>query len=143
MGVGNLLRCDDGAGVHVVNRLRESEIKVDAIDVALGSVEILEAMKGYQRVIIIDAIKTGEKPGTIFYVNLNTLEKAPRFSSSHGIDIMTTLELGNRLYGNEMPNEIIVIGIEAADITTLSEKCTPQVSEAVEEVVKKLSEMVS
>ena len=142
IGVGNLLRCDDGAGIHVVNKLRELPFDIDTLDVALGSIEILEAMKSYQRVIIIDAIVTGSEPGTIFFINLPESNIETQFSGSHGIDLLTTLELGKRLYGDEMPEEIIVIGIEAADITNLDETCTPEVAKAVNKVVDKISDIV-
>ena len=105
IGVGNLLRCDDGAGIHVVNRLREIAPDINVEDVALGSIEILEAMKGYEQVIIVDAIKTGANPGTIYNVNLSKEEKPPNISTSHGIDLITTLELGRRLFPEEMPKK--------------------------------------
>jgi len=41
IGVGNLLRCDDGAGVHVVNRLKKLAPQIDAVDVAMGGVRSL------------------------------------------------------------------------------------------------------
>ena len=134
IGVGNLLLRDDGAGIHVVNRLRARSPKVDVLNAALGSVELLEDMRGYQRVIIVDAIITGAEPGTVFKVNLHQQEAPPVITSSHGIDIVTTLRLGEELY-SDMPSERIIIGIEAEDVTTFSEECTPRVAKAVEKVV--------
>ena len=70
IGVGNLLRTDDGVGIHVIRALDDLHTGFDTLDAAIGSVEILEAMRGYDRVIIVDAIETGAEPGTIFRVNL-------------------------------------------------------------------------
>ena len=135
IGVGNLLRTDDGAGIHVVNRLEELHAPVDVADAAMGSVEILEAMKGYDETIIVDAIETGAEPGAVSYVDL-TGDNLPNISYSHGVDLATTLLLGKRLYGDQLPKKITLIAIEAADTTTLGDRCTPPVEEAVERVVK-------
>jgi len=138
IGVGNLIRCDDGAGIHVVNRIRERTASIDTLDVALGSIEILEAMKGYERVIIVDAIETGAEPGTVFHVNISWDEKPPVITHSHGVDLVTTIELGHRLFPDEMPGDIRIIGIEAENTFTLTEVCTEKVQAAIEKVVEEI-----
>ena len=142
IGVGNLLRCDDGAGVHVVNRLKNEAPNIDAEDVAMGSIEILEAMKGYDRVIIVDSVKTGAEPGTVFLVNITGGDEPPVIGSSHGVDLVTTLRLGAALFPEEMPGEQIIVGVEAGDITTLSEECTPPVEAAINRVVEEIISLV-
>jgi hydrogenase maturation protease len=136
IGVGNLLRCDDGVGIHVVNRLNEVASYIDTLDVALGSIEILEAMKGRDRVFIVDAIQTGGEPGTIYRVNLSGGEEPPRITHSHGVDLLTTLKLGDSLFPGQMPREIVLLAVEAEDITTLSESCTSKVQAAIEKAIE-------
>jgi hydrogenase maturation protease len=136
IGVGNLLRCDDGVGIHVVNRINEVASYIDTLDVALGSIEILEAMKGRDRVFIVDAIQTGGEPGTIYRVNLSRGEDPPRITHSHGVDLLTTLKLGDSLFPGRMPREIVLLAVEAEDITTLSESCTSKVQAAIEKAVE-------
>jgi len=138
IGVGNLLRCDDGVGIHIVNRLREEAPHIDALDAALGSVELLEAMKGYDRVFVLDAAETGGEPGTVYRVNLKEGDVPPALTHSHGIDVLTTLRLGEALYGGEMPGEVILMAVEAEDVTTLRETCTERVEEAIGRVVKEI-----
>ena len=136
IGVGNLLRCDDGVGIHVVNRINEVVSYIDTLDVALGSIEILEAMKGRDRVFIVDAIQTGGEPGTIYRVNLSRGEDPPRITHSHGVDLLTTLKLGDSLFPGQMPREIVLLAVEAEDVTTLSESCTSKVQAAIEKAVE-------
>jgi hydrogenase maturation protease len=136
VGVGNLLRCDDGVGIHVVDRLNEVASYIDTLDVALGSIEILEAMKGRDRVFIVDAIQAGGEPGTIYRVNLSGGEEPPRITHSHGVDLLTTLRLGDSLFPGQMPREMILLAVEAEDVTTLSESCTSKVQAAIEKVVE-------
>ena len=110
VGVGNLLCTDDGVGIHVVERLDALHRGVETIDAAMGSIEIIEAMRGYDRAIIVDAIQTGADPGDIHMVNLAAGEKPPRLIHSHGTDILTTIQLGYRLYAGEMPREAMRAG---------------------------------
>ena len=136
IGVGNLLRCDDGVGIHVVNRLNEVAPCVDTLDVALGSVEILEAMKGRDRVFVVDAIQAGGEPGTIYRVNLSKGEEPSRVTHSHGVNLLTTLRLGDSLFPGQMPKEMILLAVEAEDVTTLSESCTSKVQAAIEKAME-------
>lgn len=136
IGVGNLLRTDDGVGIHVIKRLDEANPGVDTLDAAMGSIEILDAMRGYDRAIIVDAIETGAESGTIYSVNLTAGERPPIITHSHGTDILTTIELGRQLYGEEMPGEIILLAIEAEDTTTIGDKPTPRVQRAIEKALK-------
>jgi hydrogenase maturation protease len=136
IGIGNLLRCDDGAGVHVVNFLKSTNTKVDAHDLTMGSIDIIELIRGYDRAYIIDAIKTGAEPGTVFKINIHHNEEPPVIHSSHGVDLFTTLKLAEELYPEELPNEIIVFGIEAQDLITLNMECTEPVRKGVEQVAQ-------
>ena len=76
-------------------------------------------MRGFTRVIIIDALKSpaeaGRGPG-----------EAARFDA--------VLELGHRL-GHDMPEEVIVFAIEAADVETLGEDLAPPVAAAAQQVL--------
>jgi hydrogenase maturation protease len=138
IGVGNLLRTDDGVGIHLINMLNELHPEIDTFDAAMGSIEILEAMKGYERVVIVDSIETGVEPGTIYRVNLAGGEKPPVINYSHGTDVITILELGSQLYGDGMPKDVILIAIEAEDTTTIGDKLTKKVQEAIDDVLQKI-----
>jgi len=138
IGIGNLLRCDDGAGIHLVNTLKETNPDLDAFDLAMGSIDLIEHLMGYERAYIVDAVKTGNKPGTIFKIEFSKGENLPTIHSSHGIDLFTTLRLAEELYGDELPREIIVYGIEAKDIISLKMECTEPVKEALKIVTKKI-----
>ena len=140
IGVGNLLRTDDGVGIHLINRLSKLHPEIDTFDAAMGSIEILEAMKGYERVVIVDSIETGDEPGTIYRVNLAIGEKPPVINYSHGTDILTILELGRQLYGDGMPRDIALIAIEAEDTITISDKLTRRVQEAIDDVLQNILE---
>ncbi len=136
VGVGNLLCSDDGVGIHVIQRLESLKLGVETLDAAMGSIEIIEAMRGYDRAIIVDAIESGALPGTIHVVRLSAGEKPPVLTHSHGTDLLTTIQLGHSLYGDEMPERIILIAVEVEDTTTISDKLTPRVEAAVDRVIE-------
>jgi hydrogenase maturation protease len=146
LGVGNLLRSDDGVGLHVIEALRKEETgdNIDLIE-AVSGLDILDAIKGYDRIILVDAIKTGGEPGIIYQLSLEDFkdkQTVNSFSTHLNMDIPTMLELGNRLFPKKMPEDIQIIAIEAEDITTISDKCTPKVEKAIPEVVELIKRLI-
>lgn len=137
-----MLRSDDGVGLHVIEALRKEETgdNIDLIE-AVSGLDILDAIKGYDRIILVDAIKTGGEPGTIHELSLKDIQDKHTnysFSTHLNMDLQTMFELGNRLFPGKIPKDIRVIAIEAEDVTTISDKCTP----AVECVIPKAVEII-
>jgi hydrogenase maturation protease len=139
LGIGNLLRSDDGAGLHVIEALRKEKANdnVDLLE-GLSGLDILDAIKGYKRIIIVDAMQTGGEPGTIYkfsLVDLKGKHTVHSYSTHLNMDFHTMLELGEKLSPGKIPEDIIIIAIEAEDVTTISDTCTPKVLEAIPEAV--------
>ena len=145
LGIGNPLRTDDGVGIHVVESLRNENLghKID-IKEGLSGLDILGAIAGYERVIIVDAIKSGGDPGTIHRLSLEDLHAQHTLHafSTHDVDIPTMLKLGMELYPGKIPGDIVIIAVEAEDIETFSETCTPKVEKAIREVVRLIKELL-
>ena len=59
LGVGNPILSDDGVGIHVANQLKQKINDPNiAIDEALtGGMNLLDLILGYDKAIIIDAVK--------------------------------------------------------------------------------------
>jgi len=145
LGIGNPLRSDDGVGIHVAESLRDENLgrKID-IKEGLSGLDILGAITGYERVIIVDAIKSGAVPGTIYRLSVNDLQaQQPLHAfSTHDVDIPTMLKSGRDLYPGKMPEDIVIIAVEAGDIETFSETCTPGVEKAIRKVVQMIKELI-
>ena len=143
IGSGNLLRSDDGAGIHVIEALR-SESPVPGIDLieAVSGIDIIGAVQGYKKIIIVDAIQAGGPPGTVYEFSLSELEEAGTFSS-HGMDFASLIKLGRGLYPGQIPDDITVLAVEAEDVMTISDKCTPKVTEAVHKVIEMIKSMIA
>jgi hydrogenase maturation protease len=139
LGLGNPLVGDDGVGLRVAARLKE--LLKDRPDVEVdedywGGLRLMERMAGYDRAIVIDAICTGAPPGTIHHLHPDSIP-TQRSASAHDVNLPTALAFG-RQHGIELPDDqnVLLVGIEAEDVLTFSESCTPNVEAAIPRAVE-------
>jgi hydrogenase maturation protease len=137
LGMGNPILSDDGVGLHVAQLLRASTLPdgVDVCESEVAGLRLLELLRGYERVIIVDALMSGRDPGEIVRYEERDFTGGHRYSSAHSIGLHTALELGRTL-GYEMPAEVMVFAIEAVDVETFGEQLSPPVAAAAERVVE-------
>ena len=135
-GIGNPYRCDDAVGIKVVQEIAK-QIDTSDIDVKWGSIDgvaILDEVVGYDRVIFVDSVKTGKgKPGDIYKIKHASEGKTGSFTS-HGIDFLTALRVGEN-FKLSMPRQIDIFAVEIKDNTSFSEQCTEEVSKSIPELV--------
>jgi len=115
IGVGNEFRSDDAAGLMAAGRIKNKVIKgVEVIESDGDGSEMIEMWTGHENVIIIDAVSSGSKPGTIHRV---VPEKDPeslelfRFST-HTFSIPQAVKLAASI--NNLPRKLIVFGVEGS-----------------------------
>lgn len=68
LGIGNLVMSDDGIGVRVVQRLAERyrfPAGVTLLDGGTLGLDLLPKLEGVTRLLVLDAIETGGRPGTV------------------------------------------------------------------------------
>jgi hydrogenase maturation protease len=138
LGIGNPILSDDGAGIKVAHEVggKLNDPQVTVAETSAAGLSLLDSIVGYDKVIIIDAIQTEKgRAGQIYRMGIEDFSLTKHFSSPHQINLATALELGKML-NLAMPQEITVFAVEAKDITSFSEKCTPEVEQAIPEVVK-------
>jgi len=147
LGMGNPILSDDGVGLLVADRLRESPLPQD-VEVALsevGGLRLLELVRGFTRVIIIDALRSpaesGRHPGEVHRYEAKDFKGGHRYGSAHSIGLDTALEIGHKL-GYDMPGEVTVFAIEAEDVETFGEELSPPVAAAAERVFALVREEV-
>jgi len=137
IGIGNLLRADDGVGAHVVRRLNEGWPDIYAVDLSTAEIGVLDHVRGREVVVIIDAIISGARPGSIHRVELGDVADEA-FTRSHGLSLASSLQLGYRLYPEDMPMKIVVLAVEAGDIESFSTDLTPEVEAAVPRIIEEV-----
>ena len=147
LGLGNPIRGDDGVGLRVAQALESrlnQEQDVTVMEASIAGLDFLELLSDQSRVIIIDAIQTKDgKAGQIYRLQPEALNATRHITTPHDLDFASVLELGKKL-GLALPKEIIIFGIEVKDVNSFSEKCTPEVEQAipvcVEMVIQELDE---
>ncbi len=138
LGMGNPILSDDGAGIRVAQEVGEklNDPQITVAETSEAGLSLLDSIVGYDKVIIIDAVQTEKgQAGQIYRMGPQDFSSAKYLSSPHQINLTTALELGNVL-NLAMPQEITIFAVEAKDITNFSEKCTPEVEQAIPKVVK-------
>ena len=143
IGLGNPVLTDDGVGLKVAQALRDelgSESGIDVKELYAGGIRLIDALTGYERAVIIDALVTGERSsGTICMLSESDLGSARNISSTHDINLSTALEMG-RMLGYKLPGDIRVIGIEAEEVGRFGEMLTESVARAVPQAVRLICE---
>jgi len=144
VGLGNTLLSDDGVGVYVARKVEEllqgrtDPPEAEVIEAELAGLDIIEKLDGFGKAYIIDAIiLEGYEPGTVFRLSPEDFRTTPRLASFHDIDLVTALELGRRL-GLSMPEEVTIYAVQAEDVLTIEEKCTPKVAEVVDKLANEI-----
>jgi len=131
LGLGNLVHCDDGLGVHAIQSLNEDpRVPSDVVvmDGGTQGLSLLPHISAFQRLLVIDAIDVGEKPGTVVRVEGKALQHLPGKASVHQLgfaDLMVALELLG-----ESPEEVVLFGVQPLSLEWGTE-LTPHVREAL------------
>ncbi len=133
IGIGNLLLKDEGVGVHVVRVLEGRELPpgVEVIDAGTATMELLPLLQEAERVVVIDAIKAGGEPGTVYRVSPEDLMATEdRPLSLHQVGLLEVLEMARQLGSRA---EVVIIGVEPKEISWGME-LTPEIAAKVPKV---------
>ena len=144
IGVGNLLLKDDGIGVHIAHALQEVNIphgiNLEIIDGGT-SLDLPAYFEGVDKLIIIDAVKTGNKPGAIYRFHPCDLTLETKgVISVHELGLEQSLKMMS-LTGDE-PKDIVIIGIEPEEIDwgmELSAELQQKIPEIIGVVLEEIS----
>jgi len=138
IGIGNPVRSDDGVGLRVAGELRRllpASAGIATAELHCGGMQLMEAMAGYDRAIVIDAMLDGGIPGTIRTFDPEELPNTRTTNSTHDGSLRAALEFG-RAVGLRVPSSIRIWAVEAGDVETLGEALTPRVEQAIPGVVQ-------
>jgi hydrogenase maturation protease len=157
LGIGNPILTDDAVGILVARQLKG--IDADVEELAVGGLLLLDYMVGYDKVIVIDAMKqtnspkelTEKKgspstdvvpPGTVSILKSGDIEGTLHASCIHDVSFSEAVKMGHLLFPNEMPSEILCVGIEVEDTETFSETPTAAVMSAIPQAVALVKKIV-
>jgi hydrogenase maturation protease len=135
LGFGNPILTDDAVGIRIAEELAKELPDLTVVATSEAGLSILDEVTGYDRLVIIDSIKTGKgRPGELYKLELDDLEPKSDFSSSHGLDIATAFKLGEKL-GYPLPREVSIYAVEVKDNTTFGEGFTPEIERSISSII--------
>lgn len=136
LGIGNLVMSDDGVGVRVAQRLvREYRFppRVRVVDGGTLGLDLLPMLEGVDRLIIVDAVETGQVPGTCVTLVGEEIPVALETKvSPHQMGLKDLLAVA-RLMGHE-PREMVLFGVQPGSIE-MDESLTPLVAARLDDLV--------
>lgn len=142
LGIGNILLKDDGIGVHIVKKLEEEKLPstIELVDGGTSTLDTLGYFLEYEKVIVIDSLKAGYEPGTIYKIKPEDIKKYKKESLSiHDVQILDVVKMANMF--DKYPN-VIILGIEPEEInfdTEMTECMKMKIPEVIKLIKKELN----
>lgn len=150
-GMGNIMRGDDGFGVEVARRLSSRELpeSVRLTEVGISGVSMAqELLSGYDVFILIDAMDSGNEPGTIT-INRAEVPSNPKYSpreiasfaaDMHQTDPNKILILGEAL--GVLPELTIILGCDPVGVSDLTTELSDPVTAAIPRAADQVEELI-
>ena len=142
IGIGNEYRCDDSIGLHVIRALKTQNLPETIMVESSGDgAELIELFSTARMAILIDAVSSGRKPGTIyqFEAHKQPVPAQLSFQSTHAFGVGEAIELARVL--EQLPPILLVYAIEGANFSAGLE-LTPKVEEASYKVAEQVRNKV-
>jgi len=139
IGLGNPILGDDIVGLVVASELkRHLGGLVDIIELCSGGLVVAEAMLGYEKAIVVDAlVEEGTKPGKILRLTLEDIKTTrKRFIGFHDMDFVTSIELVKAIDGESFPDDVVIFGITIQEPRRYQEGLSEEVRVAVPKCVE-------
>jgi len=136
IGIGNLIRSDDGLGIHALRRLvgdPKLPPGVDLIDGGTKGLELVSYAWDASRLLLLDSVDAGKSPGTLIRMNGDELLSLRPGKSVHQLGVV---DLVSSVYmAFEKIPDIVLLGAQPA-----STNWGPALTGAVERVLDSLVE---
>jgi len=132
IGIGNILLQDDGVGVHVIERLENEKLPstIELVDGGTSTLDTLGFFLDYKKVIVVDSLKAGLEPGTIYKIKPEDIKNYKKENLSiHDVQILDVVKMANMM--DKYP-EVVIFGIEPEKISLNLEMTETMISKIPE-----------
>ncbi|MBU1564551.1 MAG: hydrogenase maturation protease [Proteobacteria bacterium] len=114
--IGNRFVEEDAAGPQVFDRLQTMQplpAGIELVEGGLAGLNLLPLLEQGGRVVFVDAVKGFTHPGEIVLLTHQEILQTPgQFSFDHGAGLPYLLAVLPKVYDGEMPEEIVLLGLE-------------------------------
>lgn len=137
-GLGNPLMTDEGVGLYVIRELAarsENLSHVDFIELGTSPMNVVHAIAGRQKAILVDCAYMDEPAGTIRRFTPDDVASSKEMAhfSLHEGDLLDALKLSQVL--GECPGEIVIFGIQPESME-FGDSLSPALQEQLEKYVE-------
>lgn len=146
LGVGNELLSDEGVGIHVIKEIQKRNLppEVEAIEGGTDGFGLLNIITTSDHLIVIDSLKGGGKPGSIYRFHIDDAPGCPDLfkTSVHQIGILEVINLSGLI--GRTPNTVI-IGVEPRVLKTgltLSPDVESRIPRVIEMVFQEITSIL-
>lgn len=138
--LGNELLADDAFGFVAAEELRRRLPQLDVVFTSASGFHLIDYLSGVRLLLVVDTIHTGSTPPGTLYVLRSSDFKSLSGPSPHYVGLFETLQLARELLLN-VPEEVIILAVEAADCLTLGGEMHGAVKSALGLVSDLVAEM--
>lgn len=142
-GVGNIFLGDDGFGSEVARRLAGVDLPagVRVVDYGIGGVHLAyELLDGYDQLILVDAVPTGDAPGALTVTEITDDDIGVAGFDAHAMDPGAVLANLRRLGGTLPPT--LLVGCRPASVAEGMGLSEP-VRAAVDAAIRTITDLVT
>ncbi len=138
IGLGNPYCGDDAVGIMVAERLKDRHQNWDVIAGSLDGFNFIEAIEGYDIVLIVDALIAGDAVvGELYEVKLGDFKGLSNPSYLHSMSLDAALDMGKRL-GIKLPDTMKVIGISIKSKCNFGDRMDSALENKMDAIVEKI-----
>lgn len=141
--IGNELVADDAIGFEIYNRLAGGGCDARLAFCSVGGIDLLPMLEGETDMIVVDAVQFGAAPGTIHVMPWDALPRTSTAISAHGLGLRETIEIGQALYPDAMPERTTLVGIEGRCFNRTREYMTSEVQDAIGRATQTIEALVA
>ena len=145
LGLGNEILTDDGIGPKLV---KDISVTIDDpyihFDIACcGGLEIMEHIRDFDRVIIIDAIRTRNgNPGDVYRFKPGDFRETSHLSSIHDINFLTAIKLG-AILDMKLPEEMHILAVEIIEDLEIGDEFTLPVKQKYPQILEEVKSFIN
>ena len=140
-GIGNIFLGDDAFGVEVVQRLAGRPLGpgVRVVDFGIRGYDLACALlEPRDLVILVDAVRRGGKPGTVYLMEIEEVPAGPVDFQGHSMDPAQVLRNARAMGG--VTARVLLVGCEPTDCEEM--RLSDPVEAAVEEAIAMIESLV-
>jgi len=143
LGMGSEILMDDGVGSRLANKLREENLPpgfhVETSNI--GGLELLEIIKDYDQLIILDGMRGGSDVGALYFFSPENFRETLHLSTKHDTSFLNALKVGKHV-GYNLPGNIDIVGIEVEEDRCFGECFSDNLEEKIDYIYNEIKKLV-